>query len=133
MVAVAPKVLVVESESVAALDVVLMLQLAGAKAIWPATSLAQASEVARTETIDAALLDGELGKESLYPLTDALKRRGIPFAFLTALPCEDIAPPFSNVKCITKPVSPIAIKYWVAGLRLQSETQLRRFPRLVAP
>jgi DNA-binding response OmpR family regulator len=51
--------------------------------IGPATRLAEALSLARTEAFDAALLDVNLDGEMSWEVATILKRRGIPFAFST--------------------------------------------------
>lgn len=63
----------------------------GMQVVGPVGTLRQAMILAETECVDAALLDVQLQpddrlpyRDTVYPLADLLRRRGIPFSFVTA-------------------------------------------------
>jgi CheY-like chemotaxis protein len=78
-----PRVLVVEDVLLVAMDIELILQSAGYEVVGPVGRLRQAVELATHEPIDAALLDLDLRGALSTPVAYALRRRGIPFAFVT--------------------------------------------------
>ena len=51
--------------------------------IGPARNLDEAMQAIRTNGMDGALLDVQLGEASIYPAIDELVRRGIPFILVT--------------------------------------------------
>lgn len=68
-----------------------ILRRMGMQVIGPVGTLRQAMILAETERVDAALLDVRLQpddrlpyRDRVYPLADLLRRRGIPFSFITA-------------------------------------------------
>ncbi len=77
------KVLVVEDSYLVILTLEGMCEDLGWTMIGPATRLADAISLARTEAFDAALLDVNLNGEMSWEVATILKGRGIPFAFST--------------------------------------------------
>jgi two-component sensor histidine kinase/CheY-like chemotaxis protein len=77
------RLLIVEDSYLVILTLEGMCEDLGWTIIGPATWLAQAISLARTETFDAALLDVNLDGEMSWEVATILKARGIPFAFST--------------------------------------------------
>lgn len=77
------RVLVVEDEPVLALALEDMLTDLDFDVVGPAFHLDTALKLARTASLDAAVLDINLAGERSYPVADVLKRRGIPYLFAT--------------------------------------------------
>jgi light-regulated signal transduction histidine kinase (bacteriophytochrome)/CheY-like chemotaxis protein len=77
------RLLVVEDSYLVVLTLEAMCEDLGWTMIGPATRLAEALSLARTEAFDAALLDVNLDGEMSWEVATILKRRGIPFAFST--------------------------------------------------
>jgi CheY-like chemotaxis protein len=75
------KVLVVEDEALVSMLVEDMLSDLGCTVIGPAAEIEEALRLAGSAEIDAALLDVNLGGRPVFPVADALKARGVPFAF----------------------------------------------------
>ncbi len=77
--------LVVEDESLIALDIQQELEAAGAAQVICAPSLAEAAMALRGPRFDLALLDLRLGsaEETSLPIARALEDAGTPFIFLT--------------------------------------------------
>jgi len=75
------RVLVVEDEMLVSMLVEDMLSDLGCSVVGPAAELDQAMDLAKTADIDLALLDVNLGGKPIFPVADALKARGVPFAF----------------------------------------------------
>lgn len=85
------RILVVEDEFQTAQYVDEILRRMGIQVIGPAGSLRQAMILAETEPLDAALLDVRLQpdvqlpySDRVYPVADVLRRRKIPFSFVTS-------------------------------------------------
>ncbi|MFO1059327.1 MAG: response regulator [Dongiaceae bacterium] len=78
-----PRVLVVEDVLLVAMDIELMLRGAGYEVVGPVGRLRPAVELASAAAIDCALLDLDLRGALSTPVAYALRRRGIPFAFVT--------------------------------------------------
>ena len=86
------RVLVVEDEFHTAQQIDEILRRMGIQVIGPVGTLRQAMKLAETERLDAALLDVQLQpdfrlpyRDRVYPVADLLRRREIPFSFITAL------------------------------------------------
>jgi PAS domain S-box-containing protein len=77
------RVLLVEDETLLAMEVAEVLKAAGAAVLGPANTLEQALALAATETIDAAVLDVNLGGASARPVARLLQTRGVPFVLVT--------------------------------------------------
>lgn len=75
------KVLVVEDEALVSMLVEDMLSDLGCVVVGPAAEIEEALRLANSADIDAALLDVNLGGRPIFPVADALKARGVPFAF----------------------------------------------------
>ncbi|HTT84704.1 MAG TPA: response regulator [Rhizomicrobium sp.] len=99
-----PRILVVEDEPLVAMMLSGLLDQLGCVAIGPCATPFEALSVLRETTVDAALLDVNLGGETVYPVADALARIRVPFAFLTGYSGESIEPRFGGVGRLDKPV-----------------------------
>lgn len=77
------RVLVVEDNALIALALESTLAGIGCQVVGPAATLAEAETLAATPALDAALLDVNLGGASIAPVADALRRRGVPFVYIT--------------------------------------------------
>lgn len=77
------RVLVVEDEPVVAMCLEDILDALGCVPVGPAARLSEGLELARSAALDAAILDINLGGERSMPIAEALRLRGIPFAFAT--------------------------------------------------
>jgi CheY-like chemotaxis protein len=77
------RVLVVEDEMMVSMLIEDMLSDMGCVVVGPAARLDEAIDLAKTATIDCAVLDVNLGGQPIYPLADLLREMGRPFAFAT--------------------------------------------------
>jgi len=77
------RILIVEDQSLIAMELQDLLDKAGASIVGPVGRLHRALSIAESSGLDAALLDVDLNGERCWPVADALSRRGIPFAFTT--------------------------------------------------
>jgi CheY-like chemotaxis protein len=78
------RVLVVEDEMMIAMLVEDMLAELGCSVVGPAHALDAALDLARTELgLDAALLDVNLGGQSVFAVADTLRAKGVPAIFST--------------------------------------------------
>lgn len=75
------RVLVVEDEPVVAMCLEDILDALGCVPVGPASRLSEGLALAENETLDAAILDINLAGERSVPIAEALRLRGIPFAF----------------------------------------------------
>lgn len=68
-----------------------------------ATDLAEGARLATTTDVDVGLLDVNITGRPVYPVADALRRRGIPFIFTTAYVREHLEPEYQAVPRLNKP------------------------------
>jgi DNA-binding response OmpR family regulator len=86
------RVLVVEDEFLVSLATIYLLESIGCEVVGPAARLATAVELARSESLDAAVLDIDIAGELIWPVAEELQRRGVPFLFLSAYPQLGVVP-----------------------------------------
>ncbi len=77
------RILLVEDEAVIAFAVEDMLLDLSCEVVGPAFRLDEAQLLARSERIDAAILDVNLNDQRSYAVAEELQRRAIPFLFAT--------------------------------------------------
>lgn len=77
------RILLVEDEAVIAFAVEDMLAELGCEVVGPAFRLVDAQQLARSEAIDAAILDVNINDQRSYSVAEELQRRRIPFLFAT--------------------------------------------------
>jgi CheY-like chemotaxis protein len=107
MVAIGRRVLVVEDEFLAALTTVDFLESLGCEVVGPAARLSPALELARSEVLDAAVLDINIAGEMIWPVAERLRHRGIPYLFLSAYPGTNFVPAiFAAAPYLPKPLEP---------------------------
>jgi CheY-like chemotaxis protein len=77
------RVLVVEDEMMVSMLIEDMLEDLGCTVVGPASRLDEALALAGEAELDCAVLDVNLGGQSIFPLADLLRAKGAPFAFAT--------------------------------------------------
>jgi DNA-binding response OmpR family regulator len=77
------RILVVEDEALVAFELQLAFDDEGAEIVGPALSLMKALELVAHTEIDIAVLDVDLGGDSVYPVAELLLQRRVPFLFHT--------------------------------------------------
>lgn len=99
------RMLVVEDEAMVAMLVEDLLGDLGCVVVNIAASVEQGlrAVAAINAPIDAAILDVNLGGEKVFPVADALTRRGIPFIFATGYGRAGIEPRFEHRPVLAKP------------------------------
>ena len=97
------RILIVEDDILVSMLVESALADLGCVTLGPVCSVADAVALARTECLSAALLDVNLAGESVYPVADALERRGIPFVFVTGYSRSELPPPYDGAPALEKP------------------------------
>jgi DNA-binding response OmpR family regulator len=97
-------ILVVEDEPIVALNLADILQDNGAVVLGPASSVATARRLIADSRIDCAVLDVNLGHESVAPLVRELGELKVPFLFMTGYDEKDMAPLWRDRPILHKPV-----------------------------
>ena len=78
-----PRILVLDDEPLISMLVEDWLTELGCEVVGPARSVEEGLDIAGSAELDAAILDVNLGGKNSFLVADALKQRGIPFAFAT--------------------------------------------------
>ena len=97
------RVLVVEDEVAISMLLEDMLLDLGCEVVGPAGRLSAATALAEQEAIDLAILDVNVGGEPVYPLVEALAKKGVPFVFSTGYGSAGIKEPYRNRPVLQKP------------------------------
>lgn len=98
------RVLVIEDEPVVAMLMEDLLESFGCETVACAGTALDAARLANDLDIDFALLDINLNGGDSFPAADALKRRGVPFAFVTGYGVQGVRPDLRDNPIIHKPV-----------------------------
>jgi CheY-like chemotaxis protein len=104
------RVLVVEDEWIIARDLEQAFRKRGAEVAGPVPSLDKARALlAAGADLDGAVLDVNLGGQTVYPLADALAQSGVPFVFATGYGAESIPECYAHVPRCYKPLDADAV------------------------
>jgi CheY-like chemotaxis protein len=99
------RVLVVEDEYLTALTTIDFLERIGCHVVGPAARLPAALDLARSEALDAAVLDINIAGTMIWPVAEELLRRGVPYLFLSAYSQQNMIPvKFASAPCLAKPL-----------------------------
>jgi len=97
------RVLVIEDEVLVGMMVEDMLVEFGCEVTAIATHFDQALEHARDLEIDFAILDVNLDGKQSFPIAEALRARGVPFAFTTGYRGKVLGDGYASVPILQKP------------------------------
>lgn len=97
------RVLIVEDEMTVALLLEEMVEDLGHEVAGLAMRLPQAEHLARTRTLDIAILDVNLDGHMSYPIAEILRERGVPYLFATGYGSGGIEPRYRGSVIIKKP------------------------------
>ena len=110
------RVLVVEDDVLIGLDVKSALDATGCQVLGPIAAVNAAVQTVRTNRLDAAVLDINLGTELSFPIADALTSFKVPFLFLTAYDRATLPAAYRDKPVISKPFYPEALARMLARL-----------------
>lgn len=110
------RVLVVEDRFLLADDLGRMLRSLGAEVVGPVSSLEEAMEIVRRETVDAALLDIDLRGSTAFAVADLLTERNVPFAFATGYDRSSLPQQYKRLPFLAKPLSAHRLKRTLGNL-----------------
>ena len=100
------RILVVEDDFLVATLLAEILDSAGWQVVGPVVHLAAALDAAASEGFDAAVLDVNLGGQTVYPVAEVLDARRVPFVFVTGCGREALPPLFCGRPHLGKPFAP---------------------------
>jgi len=103
-----PCVLLVEDEMCLAMMLQDLLEDAGYR-VLKAARVAAALNMAEAEDIDAAILDVNVAGSEVFPVADALRRRGVPFMFASGYGDRGVPGEFRPYPMLQKPYDPAAL------------------------
>jgi DNA-binding response OmpR family regulator len=95
--------LLVEDEAMIAMLVEDILEDLGHDLAAVATCLEEAFALTRSEVLDLAILDLNLGGVLTYPVADGLQEKGIPFSFATGYCSDGLKEAYSDLPTLHKP------------------------------
>jgi PAS domain S-box-containing protein len=95
--------LVVEDETLVALDIAAGLQQAGAEVVASMGTAKEALDTIESKVLDAALLDGNLHGQPVDAIAAALTRHKVPFLFVTGYGPESLPQAFRYAAILSKP------------------------------
>ncbi|RYG35099.1 MAG: response regulator [Burkholderiales bacterium] len=104
------RVLVVEDQYLIADEVVRLLKSWGAEVLGPARDIDAAISIVEQSRVDLAVLDINMRGRKIYPAADALRKRGIPFVFVSAYDRSEVRADFHNAVFIGKPFPPQTLR-----------------------
>jgi DNA-binding response OmpR family regulator len=96
-------ILLVEDESLIRMMIADMLAELGHTVAGEAGDLTHGLMLAFAPSVDAAILDVQLGEESSQSIAEALQSRNIPFAFATGYGADGAPAGFTNSPVLQKP------------------------------
>jgi CheY-like chemotaxis protein len=97
------RVLLVEDEAMIAMLIEDMLVELGCDVVATAAKLDDAVSLAQSGSFDLAFLDLNLRGVASYPVAQALRERGIPFAFVTGYGTAGADPAYADTPVLQKP------------------------------
>lgn len=106
------RLLLVEDEAMVAMMIEEMLTDLGCVVVEVAGTLARGLSLAEdgAQTLDAAVLDINLGGDKVYPVAERLAASGVPFVFSTGYGLAGISPDFARIPALAKPFRPEALE-----------------------
>ena len=110
------RILVVEDDYMIATEIQGELERAGATVIGPVSSVRKALRLTETETVDAAVLDVNLGEEASFPIAEALVAKSVPFLFCTGYSSGDVPEEWQHAMIVMKPLKITALKQLLANV-----------------
>jgi len=104
------QVFVVEDELVVSIMLEDMLAEFGCIVAGMAATVDDAmAQIVATPMIDAAILDVNLGGETIFPVADVLAARQIPFVFSTGYPSAELTRRYPSSRILAKPYASEAL------------------------
>lgn len=109
-------VLVAEDNVILSMHLCMVLEDAGARVVGPFPFVQEALDAIEEEAPDLALLDHALSEGDCGPVASRLHALGVPFAFFTGHPPDELAPISRDAPVMRKPSTNGAIVDTLGGL-----------------
>lgn len=103
------RIIIVEDDYFQAEDCKQMLEQAGAIIVAVSSKVPELSELTAQGSIDAALIDINLGPGLSFDFARDLRDRAIPFVFLTGYDADILPDDLSASPCISKPADCVRV------------------------
>lgn len=103
-------ILLVEDEPTVSMMLSDIILKSGHRVDGPYSRFADAMIAAKTNNLQAGVLDINIGGEKIYPLAQVLTERKIPFVFVTGYSTDSIDSRFRHVPVLQKPIEPEAFR-----------------------
>ncbi|NYT39368.1 GAF domain-containing protein [Sphingomonas sp. R-74633] len=97
------RVLIIEDEPLVAMEIAGQLEDAGAHVVGPATNVPAALSLIERYRVDAALLDANLGGQTVDAIAALLTREDIPFVFVSGYGRSSLPRAFADAELLPKP------------------------------
>ena len=104
------RIMVVEDETLVSMVVAEQLEELGFLVVGPYSTVEQAMTALKENSVDAAVLDVNLGGEPVYPVADALVAARVPFVFVTGYGAGVLERRFQHVPVLQKPIDATALE-----------------------
>jgi CheY-like chemotaxis protein len=114
------RVLVVEDEFLVLMMIEEMLADLGCTSVSTAPSVKKALALVEGQPFDVAMLDVNLGRETSFPIADALATRGVPFLFATGYDVRSQTDTHRSRPVLSKPFGDHELRKALKGLLLAS-------------
>ena len=113
------RVILVEDEALIAMIIEEMIGDLGCTVVGPAATIDEALAIVGAEA-DCALLDINLRGAPSWPIADALKARGIPFAFVSGYGQGGLDPKYRGETVLAKPIDTTHLEAWLSQIASRS-------------
>ena len=104
------RVLIVEDSPVIAQDTEQMLQEIGCFVVGPATTMADARQLAEKEQIDAAVVDINIRGDKAFSVLRILEDRGVPFILTSGYADWTLPDEWQERPRVQKPYNPVILR-----------------------
>jgi CheY-like chemotaxis protein len=110
------RIMIVEDEALVAMILEDQLKELGLSIVASCATVREAMAAIDEHAPDAAILDVNLRGQTVYPVADRLKERGIPFVFVTGYGRESIDQRYTSIQVLEKPIERQVLEKTFAGI-----------------
>jgi two-component SAPR family response regulator len=99
------KILVIEDEFLVAMEVSQMIRNLGGEVVGPVSTVALAENLLADSSVNGAVVDVRLGRETSTGLVEGLRTRGVPVILTTGYAEESLTGGLTQIPRLSKPYS----------------------------